>query len=109
MDLLALVAAISGTALGVLIVTVVLMAVFSTEGEVRPLLLEHALRRQGDSVAYRALSAGSRDFAVAVQRCLACNEAARCRVWLASGTREGYQSFCPNSAYIERMAMRRSP
>lgn len=105
MDLLALVAAISGTTLGVLIVVVALLALFARDGAAKPLLLGEALRRQGDGVAYRALSSGSRDFAIAVQRCLACNEAAQCRAWLSSGARDGYQSFCPNTAYVERMKL----
>ncbi|HYL26103.1 MAG TPA: DUF6455 family protein [Burkholderiales bacterium] len=110
MELLALVAAISGTALGVLIVASVLAALWSRDGGAKPLLLEQALRRQGDGVAYRALASGSHDFAVAVQRCLACTEAAQCRAWLSSGARDGYQSFCPNARYIDRMQpVRRNP
>jgi len=38
-----------------------------------------------------------------VQRCLACTEAAQCQAWLWSGARDGYQPFCPNAAFIERM------
>src|SRR5690349_8331829 len=101
MELLALLAAISGTALGVLIVAFVVLALWRQDGKL--LLLERALRRQGDDVAHRALSSGSHDCVMAVQRCLACSEAAQCRAWLSSGARDGYQSFCPNAGYIERM------
>src|ERR671922_754271 len=103
MELLALVAAISGTALGVLIAVIVVLALWSQDGAGKPLLLEQVLRRQDDRVAHRALASGGRDFAAAVQRCLACSEAAQCRAWLSSGARHGYQSFCPNAGYIERM------
>ena len=103
MELLALVAAISGTAFGILIVVVALLALFARDDGARPLLLGLALQRQGVGVAHRALSSGSREFAVAVQRCLACSEAARCRAWLASGAGDGYPAFCPNGPYIERM------
>ena len=72
-------------------------------GDERPVLLERMLRRQGDAVAQRALASGSHEFAVAVRRCVDCNEAAQCRAWLASGAREGYHSFCPNAGYVERM------
>ena len=101
MELLALVAAMSGTTLALLIAALGLLALWQQEA--KPLLLEQALRRHGDRVAYRAFASGSHEFAVAVQRCLACSEAAQCRAWLASGARDGYQSFCPNAAYIERM------
>jgi hypothetical protein len=103
MELLQLVAAISGSALGVLIVALILMALWSQDGGAKTLLLEQVLRRQGDGIAYRALASGSHQFAVAVQRCLACSEAAQCRAWISSGARDGYQSFCPNAGYIERM------
>ena len=103
MELLAIVAAVSGTALGILIVAIVLVAFWSWDGGAKPLLLEQALRRQSNDTAYRALSSGGRDFAIAVQRCLACSEAAQCRAWLASNARDGYGSFCPNACYIERM------
>jgi hypothetical protein len=66
-------------------------------------LLEMVLRRQGDAVARRALASGNRDLSLAVQRCLACNQAAQCRAWLASGAREGYERFCPNARYVQRM------
>lgn len=101
MQLMALVAAMSGTTLAILIVAIALLALWARDS--KPLLLEQALRRQGDRVAYRALSSGGHEFAVAVQRCLACSEAAQCRAWLGSGVQDGYQSFCPNAAYIERM------
>jgi hypothetical protein len=103
MELLASIAAISSGLLVLFIVALVILALFSKEADSRPLLLDEALRRQASEVAYRAIASGGRDFAVAVQRCLACNEAAQCRAWLASGARDGYQHFCPNAGFIDRM------
>jgi hypothetical protein len=102
MEFMVFVATLGGTALGFLIVAVAFMALWAGV-EAKPLLLEQALRRQGERVVHLALSPGNHQFAVAVQRCLACSEAAQCRAWLASGTRDGYQLFCPNAPYIERM------
>lgn len=70
-------------------------------GDQRPVLLERMLRRQSDAGAQQALASGSHQFAVAVRRCVDCSEAAQCRAWLASGAREGYQSFCPNTEYVQ--------
>jgi hypothetical protein len=39
-----------------------------------------------------------------VRRCVGCAEAARCRSWLDAGRREGYDAFCPNAGYVERIA-----
>lgn len=69
----------------------------------RPVLLERMLRRQGDAVAHGALASGSHEFAAAMRKCVDCTEAAQCRAWLASGARNGYESFCPNAGYVERM------
>ena len=79
------------------------LALWRQDGGAKPLLLDQALRRQSNEAAYRAIASGNRDFAVAVQRCLACNEAAQCRAWLHSGADDGYQSFCPNAGFIHRM------
>ena len=67
------------------------------------LLLERMLRRQSDAAATHALGSESRQFAVAVRRCLSCNQAAQCHAWLASGAKQGYETFCPNAGYVERM------
>jgi hypothetical protein len=103
MELVASIAAISSGLLVLFVAALVILAVFRREGASQPLLLDQALRRQGNEVAHRAIASGGRDFAVAVHRCLACNEAAQCRAWLASGARDGYQHFCPNVGFIESM------
>lgn len=41
--------------------------------------------------------------AVASRRCAGCRAKEQCRQWLASGRREGYETFCANAGFIERM------
>ena len=72
-------------------------------GDERPVLIDRLLRRQGERVAYRAVAAGGHDFAVAVKQCVECQEAAQCRAWLASGAAAGYESFCPNAGFVQRI------
>jgi hypothetical protein len=71
-------------------------------GEEDPVLLDGVLRRMGDGVAHRVLATGGRDFAVAVNQCVECRQAAQCRTWLASGATDGYECFCPNAGFIQR-------
>jgi hypothetical protein len=69
----------------------------------KPVLLYAMLQRQGGGVARVATASGSRDFALAVNQCLCCNSAARCRAWLDSGKREGFDAFCGNAGYVSRI------
>lgn len=101
MELLQGLALVSGVALGTFIVGCVVLQ-FWLRNTGRPLLLMQALRRQGAGAAQRAEESGQ-GYSVAMQRCLACTEATRCQAWLWGGARDGYQSFCPNAAFIERM------
>ncbi len=71
-------------------------------GDQRPVLIHRMLQRQGERVAYRAVAAGGRDFARAVEQCVACQKAAECRAWLLSGAIDGYESFCPNAGFVQR-------
>jgi len=104
MDFLASVA-ISSAIVIVMIACGVLLYVLWDQGtgDARPLLLDRLLRRQGERVAYRAIAAGGADFATAVRQCVGCPEAAQCRAWLASGATEGYESFCPNAGFVQRV------
>ena len=103
MELLSLIAIMGGALLALVIAGAALLAFWSRNAVEMPLLLERVLRRQGDDVAHRALASGSNDFALAVRSCLRCTEAAQCRAWLSSGARDGYQWFCPNAGYVDRM------
>jgi len=67
------------------------------------LQLGEMLLRQGERVARTAIAPGGNDFALVVRRCVGCKEAARCRAWLDSGQREGYDAFCPNAGFVDRM------
>jgi len=69
----------------------------------RPLQIVELLRTQGDEAARLATASGSREFAFAVYRCVNCDTTARCREWLDGGGCEGYQRFCPNAGYVERV------
>ena len=102
MELLQDLALVSGAALGTFIVGCVVLQ-FWLRNTGRPLLLVQALRRQGDEAVQRAEKSGGQGYTLAVQRCLACTEAAQCQAWLWGGARDGYQHFCPNTAFIERM------
>ena len=61
------------------------------------------LRRQSDRAASIAIASGSRDFAVAVSRCVGCAARSECRAWLDSGRDEGYGKFCINAGYVSLM------
>lgn len=66
------------------------------------------LRRLGIGTA--DLQAGSTPVqaALAARTCFVCRSAPECRAWLQAGARQGYESFCPNAAFFERL-QRRSP
>jgi hypothetical protein len=68
-----------------------------------PVFLHAMLSRQGADVARIATASGSREFAIAVNRCLCCNSAARCRAWLDSGKQQGFEAFCANAGYVSRL------
>jgi hypothetical protein len=52
----------------------------------------------------RIVAAGAvQDLALGLRRCTQCRERARCHEWLASGAREGYEDFCINAGFVERM------
>lgn len=102
MSLLMVIAAYATAGIAALIAGTMLLRLWDGVDH-RALLLEKVLRRQSDAAATLALASGSRDFARAVRRCVACRQTAQCRAWLASGAREGYESFCPNARYVRRM------
>lgn len=101
MEPLASIAALSSAALIVLVIAVLLLGLWLPAARSDTPLLDQALRRQGDSVAARALM--RREYASALLRCDGCGEAPQCRAWLQSGARDGYRHFCPNAQFIDRM------
>jgi hypothetical protein len=66
-----------------------------------PVLLGELLGRQGAEVLRIAILGGGLPFRAAVRGCRSCLAAARCRAWLDSGARDGYQDFCPSAPFIE--------
>jgi hypothetical protein len=44
-----------------------------------------------------------RQLAFALRRCTLCPSVGSCREWLASGAREGLETFCPNAAYFRKL------
>lgn len=104
MELLASIAVAGAMLLGLFIAGCIIITLWKADfGDSPEVLLERVLRRQGAQVARLALASGDRAFAHAVRQCTRCSEAAQCRAWLSSEAREGYQSFCPNAAFVGRM------
>ena len=106
MELLSSIAVIGAGALALFIGSCIVVTLWNEGfGDSSPVLLEQMLRRQGDEVARRALATGDRTFAHALRQCTRCSEAAQCRAWLYSGASDGYQTFCPNAGYVQRMKL----
>ena len=103
MDFLESVAILGGALLAVITVAAVVAAEWRNIPE-GPVPLYEMLRRQGDDAAGLALASGSRDFAVALKRCVGCSAREECRSWLDSGRREGFDRFCPNAGYVSAMS-----
>ena len=62
--------------------------------------------RQGVNWGALARAASVREFADGLEHCMACPAKSECGRWLASGQREGFQKFCPNAAFVERVRER---
>lgn len=43
------------------------------------------------------------EVSTALDRCAECRAKARCAQWIESGERDGYQAFCPNAGFFERI------
>lgn len=75
--------------------------VLHDDGELR---LERMLKRHATSLDLAVSGFGSHQAATAVRRCVACADKPACDEWLASGRREGAAAFCPNAAFVRRIA-----
>ena len=75
-------------------------------GEQHPLLLGQMLSRQGVRLYQPVTPAAGHCFALAVRRCVNCVQQATCRKWLDAGEKIGYENFCPNAEFIERLKSR---
>jgi hypothetical protein len=47
-----------------------------------------------------------RSLALALRRCALCPGVDACHEWLASSSREGLESFCPNASYFKKLERR---
>lgn len=57
-----------------------------------------------EMLARRGVRLADEDYyaaALATRRCVFCPDKAQCDAWLASGSREGFERFCPNADFIE--------
>jgi hypothetical protein len=86
-----------------IVLAAIVLALWQGAGNDAPVLLYPMLRSQGEEVARMATASGSRNFALAVKQCLRCQSTARCRAWLDSGNREGFDQFCANAGYVSRL------
>lgn len=97
---LELIAILGASMLALFIVAVAIMSGMQSVADHGAALFSQMLRSQGLDPEQTMFAADGREFALAVRRCTRCAARQRCREWLASGVREGYQAFCPNAAFI---------
>jgi hypothetical protein len=102
MDFLETVAFLGAAVVGAIALAAIFLAMWRGAPDV-PVFLHAMLSRQGEDVARIATASGSRDFAIAVNQCRCCNSVARCRAWVDSGKREGFDAFCSNAGYVSRI------
>jgi hypothetical protein len=67
------------------------------------LRLRDMMRARGAFLPHPLTRLAAQDVVAATQRCLACRDTPLCDRHLAAGTTQGYELFCPNSGYIERL------
>ena len=99
------VALLGATALALGIVALALLGLWRAIGDERPLLLSDLLAFEGIDMAEHIRGAGAYQFALAARKCMQCTERARCESWISRKQPGGYESFCPNTPYIERMKL----
>ena len=61
------------------------------------------MRLRRASLPHPLTRTGAQDVADAMERCLECTDKRLCDHHLAAARAEGYEFFCPNSDYIERL------
>ena len=103
--LLQSIAALGATALALGIVALALLGMWRAISDERPLLLSRLLAFEGIDMAERLGDTDARQFALAARKCMFCAERERCESWIARKQPGGYESFCPNTGYIERMKL----
>ena len=78
--------------------------VLSKRMAARPAQLEiwRAMHRLGLTPA-EAAGEEPRNLALALRRCTLCPSVDACQEWLAAGSREGLERFCPNASYLKKL------
>lgn len=102
-SILELIAILGASALAIFIVAVAILSGMQAVADNSPTLLSKVLAAQGLDPLQAMSSSEGREFGLAVRRCTRCGGRDRCRAWLASGARDGYQAFCPNAAFIQSL------
>jgi hypothetical protein len=85
------------------------LAMWRAMSDARPLLLSDLLTFEGVDMAERIRGAGAHQFALAARKCMQCEERERCEAWIARRLPGGYESFCPNTGYIQRVKLDSAP
>jgi hypothetical protein len=101
--LLELIAILGASALAIFIVAIAIMSGMQAVADNRPTLLSRVLAAQGLDPFQAMAGAEGREFGLAMRRCTRCSGRERCSAWLSSGARDGYQAFCPNTAFIQSL------
>jgi len=99
MEFMQMVAFLGLAFIALIVMGIALVALWRSKSG-RPVLLHAVLRRQGDDVAWVATASGGRDFVRAVNQCLRCEATERCRAWLDSEEKRGFEAFCGNAGYV---------
>lgn len=104
---IAILGSIAFMAAGALVLGICVYIAFASVWRLRrepaPAALGAMLGRQGIDWGRLAAAGALRDFYLGVHRCNDCRAKARCREWLDGDRRDGYETFCPNAGFIERM------
>lgn len=98
-----MVAFLGAAVVGGIALVAIVLALWQGANPDVPVLLYPMLRRQSEEAARIATGSGSRSFATAVKQCVQCQCTTRCRVWLDSGKRQGFEAFCANAGYVSRV------
>jgi hypothetical protein len=96
-------ALLGATALGLAIFAIAIAALWRAMSDERPLLLSGLLSFEGIEMGEHVSGAGAHQFALAARKCMQCGARGQCEAWLAGRSADGYESFCPNAAYIARL------
>ena len=96
-------AILAATALGFGIVALAVAGLWRAAVDERRLLLAEVLAFEGIDMSEHVTGTGARQYALAAGRCMRCGAREQCEGWLAGRHAGGYEAFCPNAGYVERL------